>query len=456
MWWRSTQDKQEVERKLREYFRSEADSEQPSPQWWDKALSDLGQQKQPPRWRSALAWLTDRPVPALAASIATVVVVAGFSVLLIGRLSTDSRLLPKDSSTTARAGMASPAAEQNANDNNKSEMAAGAIPSTPSPVPPTPSPAPEMLKEGWQLSGLPTSPAAGQDVPPAVQYPIRQPDATYGPGSPTPTPRPPGPAPVPPTPLSRPAPRTYETTTGTDKPFYAAGETIVVSVSITNVSVKPLELRNFPGKLTLDLLGTPEDEAFAVETTTRSARLEPGQGTSARIEVPGALSATLARGRYAAHLGDIYIVTEGGESGIGLGAGIFTILPPQGALQETITLNEMRESQGVRITLHTIEARPEMAILVAVAVPPGFTPPENPTTFPRGMMLGRYRVDEGQWREVNASYRDTAEGVRLEWVLEPIPADAKTFEFAVTAFAISPGQTATGPWEWVVGLQATP
>jgi len=457
MWWRSTQDKQEVERKLRDYFRSEADSGQPSPQWWDKALSDLGQQRRPPKWRSALAWFVGRPVPALAASIATVVVVAGFSVLLIGRLATDSPLLPKDSSTAFTVGTPSPAPEQNAND-NKLEMAAGAIPSTPSPVPPTPSPAPAMLREGWQPSGLPTSPVAGQDMSPVGPYPTPRPGTTPIPMPPTtPTPRP-GAAPVPATPppappMAIPGPRRepWRATAKTDKLIYAPGETIVVSITGAN-GFEPLELRDFPGVVSLELIDTPSLDAVPVEVVTRVERLLPGQELKAELTIPGTLTASVLAGRYLVQ-GEITAVLGGGGAvRVGYASNLFTILPPQGALQKTITLNEVRESQGIKITLKSIEAAQEKTTIVTVAVPPDYRPPEGPISFPRGMMQGRYRVDGGVWRAVNAAYRDTEEGVRLEWILGPIPADAKTFEFAVTAFAINPGQTATGPWEWRVSI----
>ncbi len=469
MWWRSTQDKQEVERKLRDYFRSEADSGQPSPQWWDKALSDLGQQRRPPKWRSALAWFVGRPVPALAASIATVVVVAGFSVLLIGRLSTDSRLLPKDSSTASRTGTASPAPEQNAYD-NKLEMAAGAIPSTPSLVPPTPSPAPAMLREGWQLSDLPMSPVAGQDMSPVGPYPTPRPGATPRPGTPlpaTPMLRPserdaqlatPTPAPPPPPPMAIPQPAQppYRFVARSEKPFYAAGEAVMLTVTVINVSDKPSEMRDFPGKVWLDLVDTSSDEGIAVETAIRSERLEPGQTASTQIDIAAGLSATLAPGRYTAYL-EIYLVTEGGEVGWSFGTDIvFTVLPPQGAMEKVVAVNEARESGGVKIALQTIEARPAMTTIITLAVPPGYQWPLGWQGPPATVMVGKYRVDEEPWRQVIALPLYTAEGGRAEWTLGPLPADAKVLEFVVTRFEINPGQTVIGPWEWTVPLQPMP
>ncbi|MDP3062898.1 MAG: DUF4349 domain-containing protein [Chloroflexota bacterium] len=42
--------REELEQKLRSYFRAEAEESQPSPQWWEKALSNLGDQKPARRW----------------------------------------------------------------------------------------------------------------------------------------------------------------------------------------------------------------------------------------------------------------------------------------------------------------------------------------------------------------------------------------------------------------------
>ena len=73
-----------------------------------------------------------------------------------------------------------------------------------------------------------------------------------------------------------------------------------------------------------------------------------------------------------------------------------------------------------------------------------------------------YRLDGGAWHLLwSYSYRVTADGVHLEWLFGPVPANANTFEFAIIpgrrpesdgAFDRPTGDGAS-PWEWTVPLQ---
>ncbi|MBI2918658.1 MAG: hypothetical protein HYY01_11810 [Chloroflexi bacterium] len=231
--------------------------------------------------------------------------------------------------------------------------------------------------------------------------------------------------------------------------FYTPGDAIDLTLTVTNVSNASVDIQAFPENVTLYPADTPRAEEVVVASGGGPRRLAPGESAILNLTVPGEVSATLPLGRYTVNVGVRF--TDG--TGAGAGGGIiFVLLPPQGALEKTVVVNEVREAEGVRITLRQIEFTQRQTRIVSIAVPPGYTPPEGPVSFPRGNMAGKYRVDGGPWRELHAAYRDTQEGVHLEWTLGPVPADAKVFEFAVTQFAINPSHQVGGLWEWTVSL----
>jgi len=62
----SRRDNEELEKRLRDHFHEEVEKAKPPPHWWDKALSDLGEQRRARRWFPTPARLLAlRPLPAL-------------------------------------------------------------------------------------------------------------------------------------------------------------------------------------------------------------------------------------------------------------------------------------------------------------------------------------------------------------------------------------------------------
>lgn len=235
---------------------------------------------------------------------------------------------------------------------------------------------------------------------------------------------------------------------------YVQGQPFVLTVRLQNVTDEVLALERFPEEVALDAVDTPVDERIVITPPRRPVSLEPGEEIAVRIDLPASRSWTMLPGRYTARVAVRF--NDGRELVYGAGA-LFILLPAQGALEKTITLEQTREVNGVAITLKRIEFTRKQTTVVALAVPEGYRPTteRGPAGAPHSS-AARYRVDEGPWQELSGGNRETPEGVQLEWTLGPVSADVKTFSFALTTFDIDPSQQVAGPWEWEVLLQEGP
>ncbi len=274
--------------------------------------------------------------------------------------------------------------------------------------------------------------------------------------APTATPTPTGTRMPPPTavpgPQSLPGPRMFDVEGQAEKPVYLRGERLSIQVTFKNTSGQALLVENFPGIVALDLVDTAVDEGRPLVLDQGPRTLASGEVATVQLEAPPELSAVLSPGRYTLRTH----MRLGRENNLDFGLGvIFTLLPPQGALEKTVAVGEAREVDGVKMTLERVEFTAEKTRVVALAVPEGYRPTVElgPAGGPHASPA-RYRVGEGEWQPVNGgSSRETPEGVHLEWEVAPVAADAASFAFAVTSFSVDPGRTVSGPWEWTVPLQ---
>lgn len=262
-----------------------------------------------------------------------------------------------------------------------------------------------------------------------------------------------------------------------DKGRYLPGEPIALTVTLNNPSSETQQIADFPGSILLYLLDDPNNNSVTVASGKELRSLAPNEEATVRIDVPGEVTRTLQPGRYLIHV-EVRL-TNGTRLGLNSGP-IITILFPQGALEKTVMVGEVREASGVRITLESIQFTPEGTTIVALAVltgyklparlpslpppAPGATPTPAPTATPVGREYSTspwYRIDGGEWQGLmSLSNRETPEGIHLEWTLGPVPADGKTLDFSMSQldnliFNPGPGQReqVIGPWEWTVSLQ---
>lgn len=288
-------------------------------------------------------------------------------------------------------------------------------------------------------------------------------------------------------PRAIPAPRYFAQSWMADKNLITPGEPVTITLTLKNTWDKRIEFKNFPKTVALNQVDTRSEEAVPVALVSNGVipgLIEPGEEVTVVANVTSDVTAGLQSGRYNARFEIRFAYTPGkpemGEVGLGLNSPIlFVVLPPEGALDTTVQVGEVREVNGVRITLDTIHFTPEKTTILALAALPAAepagpapviapiptsagpsqgtpTPTAVPVLGPTGSISGltaQYRIDGGTWHELRGhGYRSTPEGVRHEWTFGPVSANASTFEFAIMSDTDT-GSGATGLWGWTVPLQ---
>ncbi len=282
-------------------------------------------------------------------------------------------------------------------------------------------------------------------------------------------------------PAGRPAPRIIEATWTVDHDAITPGQALTITGTLKNVWGQRIDNMIFPETVALDLVDTRDVVTVPLTVTLGTpVPIMPGQEVTFVAQVPPDMSTGLQVGRYSVRLDIVFSQMPGRpeapEGRMRLNSGIlFVVVPPQGALNKTVQVGEVREVNGIAVTLEAIYFTPEQTTIVALADLTNYQPPKptasptpsrdtTPTPIPTATPIGReysanpwYRVDGGAWRELRSrGYRQTPEGIHLEWTLGPVPVDAKTLDFAISRlgdFVFNPDQEVIGPWEWTVLLQ---
>ena len=273
-----------------------------------------------------------------------------------------------------------------------------------------------------------------------------------------------------------------------DKSLITPGDSITISLTLKNVWDKPIEIRELPATTPLTNVDRGSDEPVLLEWEDGGAiphSIEPGDELTLVANMSSAVSAGLPPGRYGLRV-QVAVVhapgsPEAGESKLGFGGGRFVVIPPEGALDRTVIVDQVRETSGTKITLEKIHFAPEESTIVVLATPPPCesaeaqpitapaptataipqqgTPTPTAVPLPAGFDVdvtdlgARYRIDGGPWRQLRGhGYRVTAEGVHHEWTFGPVSANAGTLVLAI-ASDDRPGSEWL--WEWTVALQVS-
>lgn len=288
----------------------------------------------------------------------------------------------------------------------------------------------------------------------------------------------------------RPAPRYFGDVWQIDKSLILPGEPIEYSLALRNTWDRRIEFSDFPETVTLIRLdidtGGEEPIRVRLERSQNATNiLATGEELTAVVNISPAISAGLEPGRYGILVDNVSFVRDRGtpaegETTIGFGGPTFVVVPPEGALDTTVVVDETRGAEGVRLTLEKIHFSPEQTTVFVfvhqshtgpdqsrpdsgpmTAPTPTGQPSEASTPTPAtAPAVGRapdltagYRINEGPWRQLTGrSYRTSHEGVYFEWRLGPVSVNAEKFAFAV-AFDAHAGTEPTPIWEWVVPLQ---
>ncbi len=187
-----------------------------------------------------------------------------------------------------------------------------------------------------------------------------------------------------------PAPRYFDQTWSSDKQVIAPGEPVTISLTLKNVWDKRIEIMDFPETMALSQVDTRPEETVAVGLIGAReipTAMESGEEVTVVANVPPDLTASLQSGRCSVRFDIRFTHTPGrpemGDTRLGLNSGILlVVLPPEGALNTIVQVDETRETRGGRITLEAIDFTPEKTTIVALAELPADEPirlaPVNP------------------------------------------------------------------------------
>ena len=364
---------------------------------------------------------------------------------------------------------------------------------------------------GSQHTAAPTqpTPTPRQDATPTATAPVEQ-------SRPEPTPRDnPSPEPTPtprldvtptatalaeeprpePTVRGGPPPRIFEIDWSTDKSSIAPGDPVTITLELRNVWDKPVVISEFPAATTLTHMDTRIEVSVPLEVEGVDGlpdHLNPDETLIVNAAVSPSLSAGLQSGRYRIRGFQVSYskgVPDGAWARMGMSSEeLFVVIPPEGVLDNTLEVEKAVEGDHVRITLKSIRFTPERATILAFAeslagdpvkpqptvagtptsaMPLGATPTPTsviaqvPRDFDTTELTAFFRLDGGEWRLLtDHAYRETPIGAHHEWSFSPVPANAKTLEFAIVP-GNQPGRDGTftyptddaSSWEWFVPLQ---
>ena len=294
-----------------------------------------------------------------------------------------------------------------------------------------------------------------------------------------------------------PPPTIFELGWEADKSLIAPGEPITITLELKNVWDRPVVFSEFPMAITLTQVDTRVGES--IPWKLRSGKSTPGPMLPGEeVIFVAAVSPSVSAGlqpdryrvgvniRYSRHLGR----PELGQTKSGMSSDIiFVVTPPEGVLNMTMLVGQVREWNGAKITLDSIQFTPEGTTIVALAEPitngsavskpaPATTPTAvvssqgTPSPAPAVGQLdwdgdltelrAFYRSDGSALRSLtNHLHWETPDGVHHEWSFDPVSANAETLEFAI-APGVLPGRDGTfayptddgtSPWEWTVPLR---
>lgn len=276
-----------------------------------------------------------------------------------------------------------------------------------------------------------------------------------------------------------PAPMYIDAERETSKRVISPGESTTINFTLRNIWDTRIEI-TVPMEATLKEVNSSSGEAIPVALTGMghfSGSLEPGEELTGAAIITSGMSADLDPGKYTLRVDVKIRPPEKSESTLGFFSG-FVVIPPEGALNTTVIVRQLKEAHGTSITLEKVHFTSEKTTIEALAVPPPgelagpypYPAPERIATIqPQGSeyraassvpmkkgvanLTARYKIDGGPWRQLRGhGYRKTAEGIHHEWKTDPVSANANTLVLAIMS-ETNPGDADKVLWEWTVDLR---
>jgi len=125
------------------------------------------------------------------------------------------------------------------------------------------------------------------------------------------------------------------------------------------------------------------------------------------------------------------------------------VLPPGGAIEKDIELDQSHTADGVTVNLEKMEMSNQGAALYTMCVPENYQPEEVSTRYIE--TDAQYKVDDEDWKPAMKSMFGTfllKEGVRYIWDLDPVPQNAGEISFQISRIGDHKGL-----WEFKIQLK---
>lgn len=233
------------------------------------------------------------------------------------------------------------------------------------------------------------------------------------------------------------------------------GEQAKIELSFTNQSSEPRTM-TFPPKINIIALPDvkpPDIIVRSFSTETKELELAAGQSVSYSLvwDQKDDRGQQVSPGWYSV---EVTLATSRGS------AARVLVLPPEGAMEKTIEVNQSLTVNGITFTLERVELTATGMKVYAFNTPQGYNLPQGPMLPPPMFMMhaeAEYSIDGGIMKQTfpsAISFLDT--GVEHTWseYLDPVPKNAKELTFRITKLSggMPPGQDWEGPWEFKIPL----
>ncbi|MBN1189140.1 MAG: hypothetical protein JXA46_05245 [Dehalococcoidales bacterium] len=124
------------------------------------------------------------------------------------------------------------------------------------------------------------------------------------------------------------------------------------------------------------------------------------------------------------------------------------VLPPGGAMEKGIELDQSLTADGITVKLEKMEMKTDGAALNIMCIPEDYSPDEESSRVTG--TDAQYKVDDGDWKPAVKSGFGThilKDGVRYIWDLDPVPLNAVKLHFRINRIG-----EREGFWEFEIQL----